>query len=349
MDEGRHYEAPFCSTTQEKEPCVCIVCGAIDIADKRIASYPFAYAPSGWSISSADRGLRCHGCSEQQRVHPEFALNNEVWMTVKSPTHHTNHRGQGDTYQIVKVQRLHTAVQVVQARKREGVVSEAALIPEETPTERLAALRAALRNPMPPGEEEEYDRIADDGSTDAPPRKRRAIRRAFPRDRRSRFRQQGSDIGNAIALGGKLAIANEAGDIMVDIAKEMAKDMPVITMALEHPDGRELAKLLVALSVHSMTAHTNLIPKSEFVGYAAELQMTASSMALFQPRLKALRQHFMKLAEVGERMAEFSATDARIETEEEVEEREAAEEEIEEELADLKATVANPNGPNGTG
>jgi uncharacterized protein YdbL (DUF1318 family) len=124
---------------------------------------------------------------------------------------------------------------------------------------------------------------------------------------------------------------------MIDIAKELAKDMPMISLALSHPDGAELAKLLVAITIHSGTVHTDLIPKSEFVGHAAQLQMTASSMALIQPRLKSLRKHFLKLAEVGEQVAGFQA---RVETEEEELERLAAEEEVERELAEMKDEIA---------
>jgi hypothetical protein len=159
---------------------------------------------------------------------------------------------------------------------------------------------------------------------------------------RRRLQRQATSVGRAVALGGQLALTNEAGDIMVDIAKEMAKDMPMVAIALEHPDGREVAKLFVALMLHTATVHTSLVPKSDFVGRAAELQMTASSMTLLQPRLKALRGHFLKLAEVGEQVAEFSSAQARVETDEELAEAEA---EVERELAEMKAAGTGKSKP----
>lgn len=331
MEHGPHrYEAPFCPSTQQGEPCVCIVCGHYELATKQVSSYPMSYVPPGWSTSSRDKGLRCDTCTQDQKVHPEFALNNEVWMTVKSPDQYSNNQGRSETYSITKVSRQFMRVEVQNAAR------------QPTYTE-VAELTAALQ---PQQEERRMEEEPEEEEIEEQPdrRPRRNGRRLRGRRTRSRLRHQAAEIGSAVALGGKLALANEAGDIMVDIAKEVAKDMPMVAMALEHPDGREIAKMLVALSVHSATVHTSLVPQAEFVGEAAKLQMSASSMALLQPRLKALRKHFLKLAEVGEQM---SSLQARVESDEEAEEREAAEAEVEEELADMKADVATKSKPNG--
>lgn len=322
MEPGpRRYEMPFCPSSQKGEPCVCIACGQHAIAEKQISHYPMRYVPIGWSTSSSDKGLRCGTCTAQQKVHPEFALNNEVWMTAKSPDRYSSHPGEGETYHIVKVVRNPVPITVTHAAKVAPIYTDATAV----------ATQKEINMEHP---EETDDR---DDEEVAAMRRPRHVNKIL--NRRSRFRQQAAAVGDALALGGKLALANEAGDIMIDIAKEMAKDMPMVAMALEHPDGREIAKMLVALSIHSATVHTSLVPQSEFVGEAAKLQLSASSMALLQPRLKALRKHFLKLAEVGEQMA---AVQARVESEEEVAEREAAEAEVEAELADMKAeTKAN--------
>ena len=115
----------------------------------------------------------------------------------------------------------------------------------------------------------------------------------------SPLREQGREALGAIGYGLKLAAANEAGEIFVDVAAELAADSPFVSEFFRGEKGREVAKLLMAFLVQTGAEQTDLIPHSEFVSEACKLQMTASSFNLVAPQLHALRKHLTKLAQVG--------------------------------------------------
>jgi hypothetical protein len=110
--------------------------------------------------------------------------------------------------------------------------------------------------------------------------------------------------GQALALGLKLAAVNEGGEILLDIAKEIAKDVPAIEALLESPEGREVAKMMVAFTVSGMCSYTDFVPKQEIVKQLMEMQMTASGFQLAAPRMGAMRKYFERLAGIGEKLAE---------------------------------------------
>ena len=152
--------------------------------------------------------------------------------------------------------------------------------------------------------------------------------------RGARLKKQGKDVAGAFGAGLQLAAANEAGEVLVDIAKELTDDLPMMQIALAHPDGREVAKVIMALMLHTATEQTDIVPQGEFIGEACKLQMTASSFTLIAPRMNKVRKHLQKLAKIGER-ASSSAVRARVETHTD-EEMEEAYAELEAELAGLK-------------
>lgn len=156
-----------------------------------------------------------------------------------------------------------------------------------------------------------------------------------PPTRKARVKGQAKEIGSAMGLGVALAGANEAGEILVDLAKDALGDVPTMQAILEHPDGRELVKVLMAIIVHTGASQTNAIPKAELVKAACNAQITAASFTLLAPRLKQLRKHFVKLASVGEQLENAPAIQARVE-----EEDEDLEEGVEAELHSLKTRTA---------
>lgn len=118
----------------------------------------------------------------------------------------------------------------------------------------------------------------------------------------SRLRTQVGELGNAFAEGAKLAVVDEGGEIFIDIAKEVGKDSPIVLAMLEHEDGKALAKLIAAISIHSIASHTPMLPKPAFMKKIAEAQITVSSLKLIGPRLHRLRKHFEKLVGLGEQL-----------------------------------------------
>jgi len=158
--------------------------------------------------------------------------------------------------------------------------------------------------------------------------------------RKARVKQQAKEAAGAVGLGLQLAAANEAGEILVDMAKELAKDVPALQLALAHPDGREVAKLLMALVVQTMAEQTNVVPQADAVATACKLQMTASSFTLVGPRLNKLRKHFVKLGRVGSAAAVTAGVAGAGALHARVSEGDDAEDDLRDELDELKAEIA---------
>lgn len=112
-------------------------------------------------------------------------------------------------------------------------------------------------------------------------------------------------VGSAAALGLKLAAVDQVGEAMLDIAQHFARDFPFMAELLKTTEGKEAAKLIVALLVHSgATYFPGVIPKPEFVKRVAELQLTTATFKLVGPRLGDLRQYLQSLAAIGEQIAD---------------------------------------------
>jgi hypothetical protein len=132
------------------------------------------------------------------------------------------------------------------------------------------------------------------------------------------------ELGEAASLAMKLAAVDEGGDILLDIAKELSEDLPFMEELLKSREGREFAKLTIALALHSACTYSDLIPKSDAVKGIMGLQVTASSFQLIRPRLKVLRKYVEKLAGLGEQY-DFGALESGLGNRFRVEERETKE------------------------
>jgi len=158
------------------------------------------------------------------------------------------------------------------------------------------------------------------------------------------LKKQGRDITDAVGLGLKLAAANEAGEIFVDLAKEMFADSPMVQVALQSPDGKELAKFLMAVLLQTGAEHTNLLPHSDAIATVCKLQMAASTKELVGPRMNKMRKHLTKLAKLGAAAgavagdAEGGREQIRARFEDDDVERELAE--MKEEMAEMKKQLA---------
>lgn len=126
----------------------------------------------------------------------------------------------------------------------------------------------------------------------------------MPQDEESKSKEQLKELGSAFALAGELGIVNEGGEIMLDIAKEITKDVPLVPMILEHPDGRELAKIGTAITLQSLAIHTKLIPKSHLVRRIASRQIAASGFLLIKDRLRSVGKYLEQLAGLGEKLTD---------------------------------------------
>ena len=161
-----------------------------------------------------------------------------------------------------------------------------------------------------------------------------------------KLRKQGKDIASSVGLGMQLAAANEAGEVLVDIAKEMFADSPMIQLALQSPDGKELAKFLMAVLLQTGAEQTNLLPNSEAIAHICKLQMAASTQSLVAPRMNKLRKQLTKLAKLGTAAGAVGekGKPASIQARFEEDDDDAVEQELEKlkaEMAEMKAAMAS--------
>jgi hypothetical protein len=290
-----------------------VCCGLTADADHEISAYPFRYIPARWSVGS-DHALRCAGCTRAERYEPEFFHRNDVLL------YQEDRYGDGPSFYVRTYPR-----QIPQTDNK------ITLNTDRTTDDKITLnTEAAMPNPFRKPKENEMNNDNDNNPASTTNRRRRA-----PVTRKDRLKGQARDVGGAVGLGIQLAAANEAGEVMVDIAKELTSELPAVQVMLEHEDGRELAKLIVALMLHTGTSQIDVIPQGALIGKACELQMTASSFQLIGPRLNKLRKHFTKLAKIGAGVTGDVTTEGYTD-----EELRAAYAEMEEELAELRFRVA---------
>ena len=110
---------------------------------------------------------------------------------------------------------------------------------------------------------------------------------------------EAQSLGEAALLGGKLAAIDQAGETLLDIFKVVTSRAPALAVLLESVEGRELAKLIVASSLHAMAKNTDLIPAAAGVARVTELQVTVSTYKLVAPQLTELRVLVEKLSGLG--------------------------------------------------
>jgi hypothetical protein len=131
-------------------------------------------------------------------------------------------------------------------------------------------------------------------------------------------------ITDAVIMGGKMAAADAAGDVLLSGAKLLLKDSPA-SVLLADENGQAAVKLLMGMGLVYMTQERpDLIPKSDAVGEAAGLVVTATSYTWLAPRLKQLAPMLKELSELAsfEGLAKASEQ-AAVEAEEEAVEEKA--------------------------
>jgi len=293
MNAAGEYEPPFAPVSRLGDICMCICCGAAEKSALEISAYPSKWVPPGWSINTDSKAIRCAQCKDFKRFEPEFHRNNEVWID-----HQTEQEARFAEIKGPSAYRRH----------RDKHVS----VRGEAPPPKVG--RAQNK------ESEMEDEIETQDAKATP-------------TRGERFKKQNKDAASAVGKGLLLASANEVGETLIDIAKELTSEIPAMQLVLEHPDGREVAKVIVAWALHAGTAQSNLIPQGEFVGEACQLQMTASTLALVAPRMGKIRKHLLKLAKVGKEVS----TGIRVE---EDAGRDDSYQQMEADLASMKAELA---------
>lgn len=113
-----------------------------------------------------------------------------------------------------------------------------------------------------------------------------------------RVEQRKEGMKNAVITGAKLALANEAGDVAVNVIVDM---VPAIAPHMDNPAARALAKLLGAF-VLSHCADAAGAEHAPTVKATADLVATAASMELTQSQLKRLTPALEQLITLGKKI-----------------------------------------------
>lgn len=103
--------------------------------------------------------------------------------------------------------------------------------------------------------------------------------------------------GNSLARGAKTAGADEAGNLLLDIAGTILGSE--FTDRVQTPMQRSLAKVVVAVVIDcAASAEDSFVPESEAVSEACGLVIEAAGRDLLQPHLAKLRPLLLQLAQV---------------------------------------------------
>lgn len=259
MDLAGNYQEPFAPTGTENALCICVCCGHQAHARHQIFHYPHRYIPERWSVNAHNRALRCDQCVDRDRTEPQFYRKQESWIDY----------GHG--------------------RSRLGDPTRPDRVTTVHPAARTAAFSNDICRAPPPEpatiqENSSMDEVEETAEAPAPGRKQR-------------FVEQSKSAGQAIGDGLKMSFANQGGETLLDIANEMAGDVPLVKAALEHPEGREILKGFTAYLLDIGASQTDLVP--EEVSAVCRDQLRASTLFLLTPKMGVLRKHLLRLAKIG--------------------------------------------------
>lgn len=115
--------------------------------------------------------------------------------------------------------------------------------------------------------------------------------------------QEASVMGTAIALGAQMAVTDQAGEVLLNIFRKLAADVPALQPLLDTQEGREIAKFAVATALHAVASNTDVLPKREAVARLCEMQMTTASFRLINPKLALIREFAEELGGLGDKLA----------------------------------------------
>ena len=110
-------------------------------------------------------------------------------------------------------------------------------------------------------------------------------------------------MGTAIALGAQMAVTDQAGEVLLNIFRKLAADVPALQPLLDTQEGREIAKFAVATALHAVASNTDVLPKREAVARLCEMQMTTASFRLINPKLALIREFAEELGGLGDKLA----------------------------------------------
>jgi len=113
-----------------------------------------------------------------------------------------------------------------------------------------------------------------------------------------------SDIVLAAKLGAKLAIANEAGELVLSA---VVAAFPHLEQHFEDPTGRAIGKAVSAIGL-AYLAETLGVEDREKINTICNLVVTSSTQELAEDKLKAIRPLFSKLAAIAQNLPQVTSS-----------------------------------------
>ena len=114
-------------------------------------------------------------------------------------------------------------------------------------------------------------------------------------------------IKNAVVVGGQLAAAKKANEVLVSMAKAGMAKAGVSDKVLENEMVDHVLAVSIPLLLHFIAhEYPSMIPKSELVKKGAAMAMTASAAETIKPLLDAIQPMLVSLAKAAASMADVT-------------------------------------------
>ena len=120
---------------------------------------------------------------------------------------------------------------------------------------------------------------------------------------------QMSSLASVMGQGLAMGAVDKIGDIFVAMARKMTQNSPMIDAMLADAVGQELVKFLVATSVRTTCLSApGVVPKSNQIAKACDLQIQFSTGKLTAAGLSILGDELQALAAIGQSFAQLPPT-----------------------------------------
>lgn len=260
MNESGKYEEPFAPASKTDAVCICVCCGLVGRATVEISQFPFRYIPLKWSYATDSRALRCGTCARYDKVEPKFFDQNRIWIDTEDERGRESPR--------VTVYPKNTAP-----------------VPRHTVTPLETRMDWAGTADESPAEEVEVNKDESSEKNDG--------------TRVDKLKEQGRQTLGAFGDGMEMSLLDAFSEGLLDLAKEVGPEVPLIQLAMTTPEGRELVKLVLSMMVDTLCHQTDVVPYSNETSRLCKKQMTLSIYKLTGPRMNDWRKHLTKLGRIS--------------------------------------------------
>lgn len=272
MNESGKYEEPFAPASKTDAICICVCCGRVDRGTVEISQFPFRYIPLNWSYATDSRALRCGPCARYDEREPKFFDQNKVWIDSEEQRGSDGPRVKVYPKKATPIPRHTVTTSGLRTDWSDSDVSPANVDWAGTTDES-------------PAEEVEVNKDESSEKNDG--------------TRVDKLKEQGRQTLGAFGDGMQMSLLDAFSEGLLDLAKEVGPEVPLIQLAMTTPEGRELVKLVLSMMVDTLCHQTDVVPYSSETSRLCKKQMTLSIYKLTGPRMNDWRKHLTKLGRIS--------------------------------------------------